>query len=172
MESCANPFVTLAQDSIRYYLDHSQPLPCPEELPEELRRKAAAFVSIKKGRELRGCIGTLTPTRPSLAEEIIHNAISAATRDPRFSSVTREEIPYLAVSVDVLTPMEEISGLSGHDTRRYGLVVKCGDRQGVLLPDLEGIDDARDQLGYCLRKGRVGENENYQMFRFEVQRFH
>jgi AmmeMemoRadiSam system protein A len=103
-------YVRLAIQAIRHYLAEGAPPPCPSKLPDGMDRKSGVFVSIKKkeNHELRGCIGTVTPTQKNLAEEIIHNAISAATRDPRFAAISTNELDSLEFSVDVLTPLEAI----------------------------------------------------------------
>ena len=104
-----DPFVRLARASLERYVREHQVISVPEGLPAELtQRRAGAFVSIHKHGQLRGCIGTIAPTRESLAEEIIHNAISASTRDPRFYPVTPEELDDLEINVDVLGEPEEI----------------------------------------------------------------
>ncbi len=166
-----HPYINLAFEAVRHYLEQESHLPCPEDLTGDLKEKAGTFVSIKKGKELRGCIGTLTPNQPSLAQEIIHNAVSAATGDPRFSAVSEKELNDLTFSIDVLTPPEKIADPSELDCKRYGVVVKCGERQGVLLPDLEAIDTVERQIEVCLKKGGIGNNEKYELFRFEVKRY-
>jgi len=97
-----HPFVSLARRAIDAYVRHEGIVDAPEPLPIEMARQAGAFVSLHLDGRLRGCIGTIEPTRASLALEIIHNAISAATRDPRFSPVQVDELASLDVSVDVL----------------------------------------------------------------------
>lgn len=171
METNTHPFVTLAIQSVRHFLEHGFTLPCPENLSEDLLQPKGAFVSIKNGIKLRGCIGELTPTHENLAIEIIQNAVSAATRDPRFSPVSSDEIADLTFSVDVLTPLEKVDDISQLDCKKFGLTVKAGDKQGVLLPDLDGVDTIAEQLRICLKKGRIDENEPYEMYRFEVVRY-
>lgn len=172
MEVSNHPYVVLARQAVRYYLDHGLPLPCPNDIPDELKQKFGAFVSIKKGGQLRGCIGTLTPNQPNLAMEIIRNAISAATKDPRFAPVEKEEMESLDFSVDVLSPMEKVTDPSELDCKRYGLVVMHEGRQGVLLPDIEGIDSTEDQIRICRRKAGIGNDEPVDMYRFQVKRYH
>jgi len=165
------PHVALAIDAVKYYLENGEPPPGPAPLPEELKRRGGAFVSIKKNGKLRGCIGTVTPAEPSLAREIIRNAISAATRDPRFPPVSPEELAGLTFSVDVLTPPEKVSGVAGLDAGTYGVILKSGDKQAVLLPDLEGIDTVEAQIDICRKKAGVGENDPVELLRFRVERF-
>lgn len=171
METNAHPYVTLAIRSVKHYLEHGVDLPCPENLTEDLLEPKGTFVSIKNGRKLRGCIGELTPTHDNLAIEIIKNAVAAATRDPRFSPVSQDELANLTFSVDVLTPFEKVEDVSQLDCKKFGLILISGDKQGVLLPDLEGIDTVADQLRICLKKGAIDESESYEMYRFEVERY-
>lgn len=171
METNTHPYVTLAIQSVRHYLEHGVPLPCPEDLTDDLLQPKGAFVSIKNGRKLRGCIGELNPTHDNLAIEIIQNAVSAASRDPRFAPVSSKELAGLTFSVDVLTPLEKVNDVSQLDCKKFGLTVKSGNKQGVLLPDLEGVDSVADQIRICLKKGGIDESESYEMYRFEVERY-
>lgn len=169
-----SPHVTLARAAIEKWVRERKILdPGPrEKLPEELRGRAGAFVSLKKGGELRGCIGTFQPTRENLAEEIVSNAISAATRDPRFPPVTPDELPELDISVDVLSDPEPVEDLSELDPRTYGVIVQSGGRLGLLLPDLEGVDTVEQQLDIARRKAGIGAHEPIHVYRFTVKRHH
>ena len=119
---------------------------------------------------LRGCIGTIFPTTDCLAQEIINNAISACSRDPRFTEVREDELPYLEISVDVLSETEEVSSLEELDEKRYGVIVSNGYRQGVLLPDLEGVGSVKEQIAIARRKAGIDEDEDISIERFEVVR--
>ena len=132
--------------------------------------RAGAFVSIHKHGYLRGCIGTIGPTRDSVAEEIIENAISASTRDPRFSPVTEDELPWLEISVDVLGEAEPIDSPEELDPRRYGVIVTSGRKRGLLLPDLEGVDTPAQQIDIASRKAGIRKGEKISLERFEVIR--
>jgi AmmeMemoRadiSam system protein A len=162
--------VKLARKTIEEYLKRgkiSKPeIPHPEDLP----RRAATFVSLKKRGMLRGCIGTLSPQAPTLEEEVQRNAIAAATQDPRFPPVQVSEIPELEISVDVLTPPEPVHSLNELDPKIFGVIVESGWRKGVLLPDLEGVDTVEEQLEIARRKAGILENEPYQIYKFKVQR--
>ncbi len=171
METNSHPYVALATRSVRHYLEHGVTLPCPANLTEDLLQPKGAFVSIKNGNKLRGCIGELTPTHDNLAIEIIQNAVAAASRDPRFAPVSRDEIENLTISVDVLTPLEKVDDVSLLDCKKFGLTVTVADKQGVLLPDLEGVDTVAEQLRICLKKGGIDASESYEMHRFEVERY-
>ena len=139
--------------------------------PDEMfTQKGATFVSIHKNHALRGCIGTLLPCFTSVAEEIIHNAISAATADPRFPMITEDELPWLEISVDVLDTPEPISSTDKLDVKRYGVIVRNGNRQGVLLPNLDGVDNVNQQINIACQKAGIAPGEEIYLERFEVVR--
>ena len=161
----------LARRALHYHLEHGGTLPAPASLPQALSSPAGAFVSIKKRGELRGCIGTVEPVRENLAGEIIMNAISAGVKDPRFEPVRLEEMAELVFSVDVLTPPEKIESPEQLDPRKYGVLVRSGRRSGLLLPDLEGIDTAEEQVAIARRKAAIGPREKVKLYRFEVHRY-
>lgn len=133
-------------------------------------RPSACFVSLKKQGRLRGCIGTLEPAETCLGLEIARNALSAAFHDPRFHRVRPDELDDLTCSVDVLSE-SETCGLDDLDPKRYGVVVHCGLRRGVLLPDLDGVDDTAQQVGIALEKAGIGPGEPYEVERFCVTRY-
>ena len=164
-------YVMLAKKSLEYYVKYNRKMEVPEGLNSELmNERRGAFVSIKKHGMLRGCIGTIEPTKRNLAEEIIENAISAGTRDPRFPPVTEEELPELVYSVDVLKEPEVVSSMDELDPKRYGVIVSKGFRRGLLLPDLEGIDTPEEQVEIALQKAGIFKFEKYTLERFEVVR--
>lgn len=164
-------YVRLARKTIENYIRTGSIISLPEKLPKEMyAHRAGVFVSIKKEGRLRGCIGTLQATQPSIAEEILHNAISAAVNDPRFSPIEPEELDRLTISVDVLGEMEKIESPSQLDVKRYGVVVTSAHKRGLLLPNLEGVDTAADQIAIAKRKAGIGEEEAFHLDRFEVVR--
>ena len=168
----SSPHVKLAMDAISAYVLNGRVIEPPADLPPELADRAGVFVSLKKFGELRGCIGTIEPTQPSIAHEIIQNAISASTRDPRFLPVEPEELEMLACSVDVLAPPEPVDDLRLLDPRNYGVIVECGMRRGLLLPNLEGIDRVEDQIAIACRKAMIRLDEPMKLYRFEVKRYY
>jgi AmmeMemoRadiSam system protein A len=153
----------------------------PSEAPAPIEGgQAGVFVTIHKAGtgELRGCIGTIEPTEPLLAQEIINNAIAAATRDPRFPPVGPRELRDLVIDVSVLYPPEPIESLDQLDPGRYGVIVQSlehgsgrGGRRGLLLPDIPGIDDAETQVAYARQKAWIGPDEPVQLFRFRVEKY-
>ena len=170
-EAACDPYVRLARASVESWVRQRKRLPVPADLPAELlSKRAGAFVSIHKNGQLRGCIGTISAVYGSLAEEIVSNAVSACSRDPRFSPVTAEELKYLEINVDVLGEAEAVSSPAELDVKRYGVIVSCGQRRGLLLPDLEGVDTVEEQISIARRKGGIGEHEPYTLQRFEVVR--
>lgn len=168
-----SPLVSLARRAVAARVrGESLPQPDASEFPPDLPERAGVFVSIKKRGELRGCIGTIAPTQPALAEEIIYNAIQAATADPRFPPVTAEELPELTFSVDVLSEPEAVDSIEELDPRRYGVIVQAGGRRGLLLPDLPGIDTPETQVAIARRKAGISGHVPVKLFRFEVKRYH
>lgn len=166
-----DPYISLARHTIREYVNKGVRPELPETLPDEMTQKrAATFVSLHRNGHLRGCIGTLVPTRDSLASEIQRNAIAAATEDPRFPPLRPEELENLEISVDVLFPAEKISSIDQLDPKKYGVIVSSGYRRGVLLPNLEGIDSAEEQVDIARSKAGIASNEKYQLERFQVIR--
>ncbi len=164
-------YVKLARLSAETYVKTGKKLPLPAGLPDELAgRRAGVFVSLHRFGELRGCIGTIAPVAPSVAAEIIQNAVSAATQDPRFSPVRADELDTLAINVDVLGEPEPVASVRQLDPKRYGVIVSNGLRRGLLLPDLDGVDTAEEQVAIARRKAGIDEEEDVQLERFEVVR--
>ncbi len=160
-------YVQLARKTIEQYIKTGEKYKT-ENISEE---KKATFVSIKKHGILRGCIGTIHPTKDSVESEIIGNAIEAATRDPRFLPIEEDELKDLTISVDILYPPEQIDSQSMLDVKKYGVIVSKGMRRGLLLPNLEGIDTIDRQIEIALDKGGIGQDENYSLERFKVVRY-
>ena len=166
-------YVQLARNTIDLYVRKRKVYqPSDPELTEEMSHgRAGAFVSIHEHGDLRGCIGTIAPTRTCLAQEIISNAISAATRDPRFPEIREDELDDLEISVDVLGQAEPVRSEAELDVKRYGVIVEKGFRRGLLLPDLEGVDTVEYQVAIARRKAGIGERETgVRLYRFEVIR--
>lgn len=168
-----DPYVKLARASLESYIKEGRQIGIPDGLPEEMRRnRAGAFVSIHEHGALRGCIGTIAPVTDCVANEIIRNAISASTEDPRFSPIRANELPYLDISVDVLGEAEPIDSVAELDVKRYGVIVTKGGRRGLLLPDLDGVDTPEQQVAIAKQKAGIAPHESVQLQRFEVIRHH
>lgn len=145
----------------------------PDELllPDGVPEKAGVFVCLKKHGQLRGCLGTIEPVTDSVPEEAIKNAIASATEDPRFHPVGEHELDGLDYSVDVIYPPEKINGESELDPAAYGVIVEKGQRRGLLLPDIEGVNTAGEQVRIARMKAGIGPRETVQLYRFQVKRF-
>jgi len=168
-------YVQLAKSAIEEYVRNGKIISVPENLPTEFyEKKCGVFVSLHKGKELRGCIGTYSPAHKNLAEEIIMNAVAACSRDTRFDPITSEDIPLLFVEVSLLSAPEKISGFGGLHPKKYGIVVKCADgRCGLLLPALDGIDSIEQQFSIACQKGGINPNfdKAFEIYRFEVKKY-
>ena len=167
-----DPWVKLARLSLETFVKTGKRLGrLPDDLPTEMTgQTAGAFVSLHAHGQLRGCIGTTGPTTESVAWEIVQNAVSACARDPRFPPVTAPELDGLEYSVDVLGRPEPVSSLAELDVKKYGVIVSCGGRRGLLLPDLEGVDTVERQIDIARQKGGISSREKYTLERFEVMR--
>ena len=133
-------------------------------------RRAGVFVSLHKDGNLRGCIGTIFPTQKNIAEEILQNAISACSRDPRFSPVEISELEEIIYSVDILSEPEKVFSEKDLDVKKFGVIVENNGRQGLLLPDLDGIDTVEKQISIAKQKANIGVREKVNLWRFEVVR--
>lgn len=169
-----DPFVRLARASVEHYILRHRKMEMPGDLPAELTaRRAGAFVSIHEHGKLRGCIGTISPVRDCLAKEIIDNAVSASTRDPRFSPIRADELKWLEISVDVLGDPEPVSSPDELDVKRYGVIVTKGRKRGLLLPDLDGVDTVEEQISIAKSKAGIADwDKKVELQRFEVVRHH
>ncbi|MDR1043850.1 MAG: AmmeMemoRadiSam system protein A [Candidatus Adiutrix sp.] len=143
------------------------------EAPADLwRPRRACFVSIKTlGGGLRGCVGTVFPVQGDLAREIMANAISAATRDPRFPPLRPREMGEVSFSVDVLSPPEPVDSPAELNPACWGVIVSRGEQRGLLLPDLEGVETVDQQLAIAARKAGLSSLKGVSLQRFSVDRY-
>ena len=140
---------------------------------ENLSRKAGVFVTIENQGQLKGCIGTYLPTKENIAEEIIHNAISAATEDYRFSPIKKEELPLLSYAIYLLNPPEPVKEIKELDPKKFGIIVKAASsfKTGLLLPDLEGVDIIEKQLAIACQKAGIDPlREKISIYKFTVEK--
>jgi AmmeMemoRadiSam system protein A len=164
----------LARLAVEKFVTEEAHMPAPEEPQGVLAERAGVFVTIRaRDGKLRGCIGTIGPTQENVAQEIIQNAISAATRDPRFPPVSPEELADLTYGVDVLSEPEEVGGMGDLDPSRYGVIVETldGRHRGLLLPRIEGIDTAEQQWQLVHAKAGIKPGTPVRIKRFTVRRF-
>ncbi len=173
-----DPYVRLARFSLESYVTGGKTLHIDDltgdewiNLPEEMfSQKAGAFVSIHKNGDLRGCIGTISATCDCVAEEILQNAISAGTNDPRFPMITSDELPFLEINVDIMGKPEAISSPDYLDVKKYGVIVSCGGKRGLLLPNLDGVDNVKQQINIACQKAGIAPGSEVLLERFEVVR--
>lgn len=166
-------YAKLAKDTIEEHIKIKKTIAAPFDLPPELySRRAGVFVTIHKGEELRGCVGTHLPTKKNIAEEIISNAVSACSRDYRFAPITVEELPNLSYEVSVLSEPILLKNLEKHNPKKDGIIVRCADgRCGLLLPDLEGVDTAEEQIAIACRKGGIDPRaDNVKLYYFTAEK--
>ncbi len=167
--------VKIARRTLDHYLRQHRTL-APEDLSDlDLGRlssqRTGVFVSLHEKGQLRGCIGTTGPTTPSMVTEIIQNAISAASHDPRFDPVRAAELDDLEISVDILEKAEPVTDRSQLDPRLFGVIVRFQGRTGLLLPDLDGVDSIEQQLAIACRKAGIHPADPYTIERFRVTRY-
>lgn len=167
-----SPYVKLARESLEHFIREKRPMNPLLDLSDELMNvKKGVFVTLNKDGMLRGCIGTIEPTEPSIGLEIMKNAVAAGTEDPRFDPVEEYELDDIIYSVDVLSAPEPIKSMEELDVEKYGVIVSLGYRRGLLLPNLEGIDIVEEQVSIALSKANIRPDEPYTMERFEVKRY-
>lgn len=167
----SDELVNLARKTIENYITKEVIITVPENASDEItKNKAGVFVSLHKFGELRGCIGTFLPTKNSIAEEIIRNAIAASTADYRFDKVREDELKYLEINVDVLNEPVEIESITELDVKKYGVIVYSGNKRGLLLPDIEGVDTIEQQINIARQKGGINPDEEITIEKFEVVR--
>ncbi len=170
-EKAEDEYASLAADTIRNYVINKSVMDIPQGLGEELYIKQnGVFVSLKKDGRLRGCVGTVTPTKLSTAEEIMGNAIEAATKDSRFDAVQENELASLEIYVDVLSELEEVNSKEDLDIKKYGIVVTKNDKRGLMFPNIDGVKDVSHQIEAALEKAKISKDEDYLIQRFTVTR--
>lgn len=183
-----NHYISLAKSAVESYVKEGRTIEPPSDLPKEFfERRAGIFVTIKKGNDLRGCIGTYLPTRPTVAEEIIRNAIAAATEDYRFGPIKEEELSSLSYEVYILSEPEPVEDIKTLDPKKFGIIVKTTPfafpnqdvvfdghtplKSGLLLPDLPEIDTAEKQFILACQKAEIDpEKEKTFTYRFTVEK--
>lgn len=185
-----NHYISLAKRAVENYIKEKKIISPPENLPEEfLKKKSGSFVTIEKQEQLRGCIGTYLPIKENIAEEIISNAIAAATEDCRFGPIKEEELPYLFYTVYILSEPELVRDIKELNPKKYGIIVKTAPiaylqktdvmfngytppKSGLLLPDLDGVGTIEQQISIACQKGGINpEIENIIIYKFTVEKY-
>ncbi|MFC1617917.1 AmmeMemoRadiSam system protein A [Patescibacteria group bacterium] len=170
-----NAYTKLAREAIKKKLTANEIIIAPSDLSADLTsKKSGVFVTLEtsKDKKLRGCIGTFLPSKDSIAEEIIHNAIAAATEDYRFEPITADELSDLTVAVSLLHKPEQIKSIEKLDVNKYGVIVKTADgRSGLLLPDIPSVKSPTEQISIAAQKGGIDiAKDNVYLYRFLVDK--
>ncbi len=163
-------YIRLARDTVEYFVINKKRPFWDRGSYKIAPIKASCFVTLKNDSGLRSCVGMVQPRRSDLFNEIVSTAVSVCTDDNRFDDIDKSELSDLYVSVDVLSPLEEINGILDLDPKVFGIVVESGPKKGVLLPGIEGINNPADQLDIALKKAGIKEYEEYTLKRFSVER--
>ena len=171
-----HPLVELAKSAVENYIKKEKTISPPNNFPNEfLTKKSGTFVTIKKEKNLRGCIGTYLPTQENIAKEVIKNAIAAATEDYRFGPVQKNELPFLSYTAYILDKPELIKNIKELNPGKYGIIVKSASfpsKSALLLPNLEGINTTEKQIYITCQKGGIDLNkEKIIIYRFEVKKY-
>ncbi|MBI2988578.1 MAG: AmmeMemoRadiSam system protein A [Deltaproteobacteria bacterium] len=123
--------------------------------PQLLSANYGAFVSLHKGDELRGCIGTCFPTRP-LYQTVIEMTQAAASRDYRVSPIDANELAEICIEISVLSPLQVVRDPLSLEVGKHGLHIASGENRGVLLPQVAsryGWDIKTFLCQTCLKAG-------------------
>jgi AmmeMemoRadiSam system protein A len=171
LDAAGRAALALAREAAERYVRRGVVADPPPGLPPEFRQPSGVFVTLRTEGRLRGCVGTLAPTRVDIAHEIVACAIAAATADPRFPSVGSAELGELEYEVDIVEPIEAVKDLTDLHPRVYGVVVEGEGQRGVLLPDLAGVETAAQQVDIARSKAGLGTGASVEIYRFRVRRF-
>ena len=174
MKNYTNLYISLAKSAVETYINRKEVIKVPDSLPRGItNKKAGTFITIKKNEDLRACIGTYLPTKENIAEEIIQNAITAATEDYRFGPIQKEELPYLTYSVYVLEKPELVEDIKELDPKKYGIIIKTLNhplKSALLLPDLDGINTVEQQISVTCQKGGIDPaKEKTVIYKFKAE---
>lgn len=160
---------TLGRHAIDTYLRTRQLINPPEPIPIELQSPSAVFVTLRKDGELRGCVGSVRPTEATAAHELIRYAVASAVRDPRFDPVRLDEVNALTIKVQLLDTPEPVTDLAELDPQTYGIIVRRGDRQALLLPGIEGIETPEEQVLAACQKAGIDRHAPLELERFRTR---
>lgn len=182
--------IELTKQAIENYIKEGKVIEIPGDLPREfLTRMAGTFVTIEKNGKLRGCIGTYLPMKINIAEEIISNAIAAATKDSRFGPIEEKELSSLKYTVYILSYPEPVKDIKELDPKKFGVIIKTTPfvypnqadvvfnghlvaKTGLLLPDLNGIDTVEKQIAIACQKGGIDpQKEKIFIYKFTVEKY-
>lgn len=169
-----HPLAELAKSAVETFVTRGETIAPTENMPPQyIDKRAGVFVTITQNGELRGCIGTHAPTQKNIATETIHNAIEAATSDPRFTPVEAIDLASLKYEVYILEKLEPVEVLTDLDPKVFGVFVigMRSNGRGLLLPGLEGIDTIKQQLSIACEKAGINPTqEKLAIYRFGAEK--
>jgi AmmeMemoRadiSam system protein A len=160
---------SLGRHAIDTYLRTRKLIEPPEPIPFELQAPSAVFVTLRKDGDLRGCVGSVRPTEATAAHELIRYAVASAVRDPRFDPVRLDEVASLMIKVQLLEPPEPVTDIAQLDPHTYGVIVRRGDRQALLLPGIDGIDTPEQQVVAACEKAGIDRHAPLELERFRTR---
>ncbi len=168
--------IVLVKKIVEAYIKEEKIIKAEDNLIKEFsEKKAGVFITIEKNKNLRGCIGTYLPTKNNIIEEIIQNAISAATEDYRFGPIQEDELPFLSYTVSILEKPELIKNRKELNPKEYGIIIKTLNyppKSALLLPDLEGIDTIEKQISITCQKGNIDQlKEEIIIYKFRIKKY-
>lgn len=161
--------LNLARISLKACLERRPEPEVPPGLPSYFLKPSGAFVTLTCHGKSRGCMGTLSPTTASLAEEIMQAAAMAARFDRRVAPLSPSEWEALDVSVTIPGPLKRVHSTAYLHPGRLGLLIRCGSRSALLLPG-EALS-SRWQVDECFRKAGIKKGSRVEMFVFPAVTF-
>lgn len=172
MSDNEHPFVRLARQAIRHYLETGElidPGLHPDDPPP-----SGVFVSLHEPPStyedegpLRGCVGSYRPREQTLRREVVNSAVAAAVSDPRFAPLRPDEVDRLHVTVYLLGDTEPVESIDDLDPAEYGVIVEGPEgRTGLLLPAIPGITTVLQQVDIAMRKASISPGDRVRLYRF------
>ncbi len=154
----------LARSVIRSELMKEREAERPENISSSMEENRGCFVTLHKRGALRGCIGTIEPVK-SLISGVAENALNAALRDPRFSSLDADELPDVDLEISVLTVPQILEWEDGEDLKRklkpkvHGVILSRGWNSSTFLPQVwDQLPDKQLFLEHLCQKGNMGKD--------------
>lgn len=169
--------IKIARTTVKEYIaGHKTPKLKAKSYSDNIKQHIGAFVTLRKEGKLRGCIGRFNPNEP-LYKVVQDMAISASTRDTRFSAVDEDELDDITIEISVLTPLQKINDISEIELGKHGIYIKKDGSTGTFLPHV--ATDAgwtlEEFLGHCA-KGKAGIGwdgwKNAEIYIYEAVVFH
>jgi len=165
-------YVLLAKKAVEEYIMYNNVI-SHQNIYENYIHDKGVFITINKNNKLRGCMGTYYPTKETIEDEIINNAILAATSDNRFKKINIDELNKLTYSVTLINEPKIVNDKIELNPKKYGILVASNlGKTGILLPNLDGVDTIDKQLDIVLKKASINlNNEETKLHKFTVEKY-